>query len=211
MATNGDAVCRHITSSASCRSDAVASAAPTGTATITRRAPRALATRQAARAVDPVAIPSSTTSAVRPASGTGGGPARNWASRRSSLARSRASDAGDGVPGQPGLADHAIVDDRGTALADGAEAALRLERDAELAHHDHVERGPQLPGHLGRDRYAAARQGDHDGIGAPQVQQPARQLPSRVRTINEQHLATLPHGLRVRQRARPHRRARRAG
>ena len=45
---------------------------PTGAASMTRLAPRALAARQAARAVDPVAIPSSTMITVRPASGTGG-------------------------------------------------------------------------------------------------------------------------------------------
>ena len=122
----------------------------------------------------PPAVPA----AGRRAAGPAGGPAGpvpappRWRSLR----------------GQPGLADHAIVDDPGTALADGAEAVFRLERDAELAHHDHVERGPQLPGHLGRDRHAAPRQADHHGIGAAQVQQPA--APAGVPRPHDQRTAS---------------------
>jgi hypothetical protein len=178
---------RQITSSASRRSDAAACAEPTGTATLTRLAPRALATRQAARAVEPVAIP-----VVHHDRG-----AARQRHRRPVAAQPAQPavqpvpfphlHAGDFLPGQPGQADHAVVDHPGAVLADGAEAVLRLERDAELTHHDHVERGPQLPGHLERDGHAAARQGEHDGIGAPQVPQPPCQLPSRVRTINGQH------------------------
>ena len=48
----------------------------TGTASTTRAAPCARATWQAARAVDPVAMPSSTTTATRPASGSRGRSAR---------------------------------------------------------------------------------------------------------------------------------------
>ena len=65
----------------------------TGTASTTRAAPCARAIWQAARAVDPVAIPSSTTTAMRPASGCRGRPPRKRRARRSSSARSRASTA----------------------------------------------------------------------------------------------------------------------
>src|SRR5271165_6252208 len=77
IAKNHAGVCRHTTSSAARRSAAAASTEPTGTARVTRIAPRALATMQAARAVDPVAIPSSTTITVRPASGIGVRSPRN--------------------------------------------------------------------------------------------------------------------------------------
>ena len=65
----------------------------TGTASTTRRAPWARATWQAARAVEPVAMPSSTITAVRPASAVRGRSPRNRWARRSSSARSRASTA----------------------------------------------------------------------------------------------------------------------
>ena len=77
IATNLAGVCRHISSSAARHTEAAASTEPTGTARITRLAPRALASMQAARAVDPVAIPSSTTITVRPASGIGVRSSRN--------------------------------------------------------------------------------------------------------------------------------------
>ena len=65
----------------------------TGTASTTRAAPCARATWQAARAVDPVAMPSSTTTTTRPASGT---PVARPGTRGPALhsARSRASTAG---------------------------------------------------------------------------------------------------------------------
>jgi hypothetical protein len=91
MAKNSWGVSRQTTSSASRRSSETERGDATGTARTTRAAPWARATWQAARAVDPVAIPSSTTMAVRPARGMRPRPPRKLRTRRSSSARSRRS------------------------------------------------------------------------------------------------------------------------
>ena len=86
-------VSRQITSSASAASAVHAEGGATGTASTTRAAPCARATWQAARAVEPVAMPSSMMIAVRPASGVRGRSPRKRRARRSSSARSRRSTA----------------------------------------------------------------------------------------------------------------------
>ncbi len=86
-------VSRQITSSASAASAVHADGGATGTASTTRAAPCARATWQAARAVEPVAMPSSMMTAVRPASGVRGRSPRKRRARRSSSARSRRSTA----------------------------------------------------------------------------------------------------------------------
>ena len=60
----------------------------------------------------------------------------------------------------------------------------------EFAHHDYVQRCAQFLGHLECDRHATARQPQHDNIGAAQVPHPLGQVPPRIGTINEEHLAT---------------------
>src|SRR5512139_218500 len=80
-----------MTWSASSRNRSATSIGPTGTARTTRAAPWALAMRQAARAVAPVATPSSTTRAVLPSRDVRGRPARNRAARSSTTASSRRS------------------------------------------------------------------------------------------------------------------------
>ena len=47
-------------------------------------------------------------------------------------------------------------------FCDRAEAELGCLRVAELAHHEHVERGAQRTGHFGGDRDTAARDGEDD-------------------------------------------------
>ena len=69
------------------------SGAPTGTARITLLAPSCLATWHAALAVEPVAIPSSTTIAIRPAMSMCGRPSLNRCACLSRSARSRRSTA----------------------------------------------------------------------------------------------------------------------
>ena len=76
MARNGSGASTQTTSSATPASAPTEAGGATGTASTTRAAPCARATWQAARAVEPVAIPSSTTIAVLPVSGTRGRPAR---------------------------------------------------------------------------------------------------------------------------------------
>ena len=72
MARNGSGTSAQTTSSTTLASASSEACGASGTASTTRAAPCARATWQAARAVEPVAIPSSTTIAVRPASGTRG-------------------------------------------------------------------------------------------------------------------------------------------
>ncbi len=76
MAKNGSGDSTQITWSATSPSRATVAGGATGTARITFAAPCARATWQATWAVDPVAMPSSTTIAVFPASGTRGRCAR---------------------------------------------------------------------------------------------------------------------------------------
>ena len=77
IARNRAGISRQITSSASPRMPTSAPGGATGTASSTLAAPIARATWHAARAVEPVAIPSSTMTAIRPASGSWGAPPRN--------------------------------------------------------------------------------------------------------------------------------------
>jgi ribosome-associated translation inhibitor RaiA len=57
---------------------------------------------------------------------------------------------------------------------------------------DQQQPGPApLPGHLERDRHAAARQAEHDDLGTAQVPQPPGQVPSGIRAVHEQHLRHL--------------------
>ncbi len=76
MARNGSGTSAHTTSSATRASASIEACGATGTASTTRAAPCARATWHAARAVEPVAIPSSTTIALLPVSGSRGRPAR---------------------------------------------------------------------------------------------------------------------------------------
>src|SRR5215472_6184974 len=93
MARNRSGVSRQIRSSTSPARVDRAEGGATGTASRTRAAPCARATWHAARAVEPVAMPSSTRTAIRPASGSRGVSPRNRLVRRSSSARSRCSTA----------------------------------------------------------------------------------------------------------------------
>ena len=91
IARNRPGISRQITSSASPRMPTSAPGGATGTASSTLAAPIARATWHAARAVEPVAMPSSTMTAIRPASGSCAAPPRNRWARRWSSARSRRS------------------------------------------------------------------------------------------------------------------------
>ncbi len=73
------------------------------------------------------------------------------------------------VVGDLGARHQVVVQDAGAALADRAHGQLGLEGDAELAHHDHVERGVQRRGDLGGHGDPAPGQPQHDRVGVPQV------------------------------------------
>jgi hypothetical protein len=62
-----------------------------------------------------------------------------------------------------------VVDDPGPAFPDRAHGQLRLERHAQLAHHDHIQRRAERPRHLERHRNSAPRQAKDDSRLVPQV------------------------------------------
>src|SRR6266511_3412025 len=97
----GSVISTQTTSSASRCSDATVSRGATGTASTTRSAPRSRATRMAARAVPPVARPSSTMMTVRPPSGSAGRPLRSRTARSSTSARSRVSTSASWLSDTP--------------------------------------------------------------------------------------------------------------
>ena len=59
-----------------------------------------------------------------------------------------------------------VVEHPHTVLADGAEGQFGLERHAELAHDEDVERRLQCLGDLEGHRQAAARQAEDDDVPA---------------------------------------------
>ena len=112
----------------------------------------------AARAVAPVAIPSSTTMTVRPARGTGARSPRNRRARTSTSARSRASTLASSSVPDAGEAHHVLVEDADAVLPDGAHAQFGLERHTQLADDDDVQGCAELARDLEGHRYASTRQ-----------------------------------------------------
>ena len=117
--------------------------AATGTATMTRAAPSVRAHRQATAALAPVAIPSSTITAVRPWRETAVVPAQHPRSPfefgRSSLRRWRVRfcDAGDAMTSS------LITRTPPSPMAPMASSGL--PRDTQFADHDHVEGRRSVP------------------------------------------------------------------
>ena len=70
------------------------------------------------------------------------------------------------VGGQARRRDHARVQRHPAVVGHRRQRQLLVARDADLAHHQHVERRPEGAGHLGRHRYAAAGQPQHDDVVA---------------------------------------------
>ncbi len=88
-----------------------------------------------------------------------------------------------------GPADHLVVDDPDTALADRPHGQFRLERHPQLAHHDHVQRRAKRPSHLEGNRDPAPGQAEHDDVAPTQIiQAPAKALPG-VGPVGETHLS----------------------
>jgi hypothetical protein len=149
----------------------------TGTARTIRDAPRARATRQATLAVAPVATPSSTTSAVRPAAE----PTHSGFE----LGPFAAFDGGELGRRDPPHPDDIVVDDLGPLLADRPHRDLRPERQAELAHDEDVQRRPDRTGDLGGDRYSTAGQAEHDGIADGERGDHGGELPAGIAAVGE--------------------------
>ncbi len=159
------------------------SADPIGAASTTLAAPCARATRQAARAVDPVANPSSTISTTRPCNGTlrpSAAVALDPALQLGPLGGLHLRDVG--VADQDMLQD-VLVEDAHPALPDGAERQLGLGGHAELAHDEYVQRRAERLGDLVGDRHPAARQAEDHHVLPAVVQQPLGQPAARVGAV----------------------------
>src|SRR5690242_20939485 len=77
-----------------------------------------------------------------------------------------------------------------TLFRSRAQRQLGLERHADLAHQDDVERGVERPGDLDSDGDAAARQRQHDRIAGTQRCQPGGKLADRKSTrLNSSHMS----------------------
>ncbi len=79
------------------------------------------------------------------------------------------------------------IGDPHPVLADCPHGQLGLERHADLADNDHVQRRAQRAGHLRGDRHAAARQAEDDDWLTAQMLQPPGQLAARIITTSEHH------------------------
>ena len=136
----------------------------------------------AARIVEPVARPSSTTITTRPATASGAGRRGRSAARRpefgelTSRHRVERRPSMTCSPAMTGsLRDH--LDDV-AHRRDGAHRQLRLAGRTELADDQHIEHGAQRLGHLGGHRHPAPRQAQHDHIVAAGIAgRAARQRP----------------------------------
>jgi hypothetical protein len=101
-------------------------------------------------------------------------------------------DGSEFVGGHPGHPDHILVDDPGTPFADGTHAQLRLVGDAELAYHDHVQRGRERLSDLERNHDAAPRQAEDHQVRPAEMAHQARQLAPRIDPVGECHRRRLP-------------------
>ena len=200
---------RQITSSTS-GIDAISprlSGAATGVATTMRRAPLACATRQATRIVAPVAMPSSTMTAVRSREVDRARVAAEPGDSRLELVTFAPLDRGELARLEPNVGDDVVVQHARALLADRAHRELGLPGHAELAHDEHVERSTERDRDRRGDRDAAAGEPEHDRIGRVDVDQTGGESPAcvspvgevlhemtgrRVRGVRQFHARTLP-------------------
>ena len=185
-------VLRQTTSSAYPANLATTSSGPIGTANTTLLAPWARATWHAALAVAPVAMPSSTITAIRPVNEIRSRPRRKRSARRRSSIRCLRSTVSMSSPSRCASRTTRVVEHPHAVLADGAEGQFGLKRHTELAHHKHVERGPQCLGDLEGHRHAASRQAENDDVLTMERLETLRQLASSIDTIVKQfHLPSV--------------------
>src|SRR5438876_2879285 len=118
--------------------------------------------------VAPVARPSSTRITVLPRKSGNGRLPRYSASRRSS----------SGFLGSYGsqhflrireLRHDVFVDNSHAARGDRTHRELTITGNAELSHHENIERDAQRRRHFVPDRHTTPRQGEHDHVGVPRV------------------------------------------
>ena len=68
-------------------------------------------------------------------------------------------------------------------------AQLGLGWNAELAHHDHIQRSSQSPGHLRGHDDPSPGQPEYDHVLGAQIGQELGEAPPRIGSINERHFA----------------------
>src|SRR5882672_1874305 len=172
-------------SSTSFRSSSSAFSGATGTARTIFPAPALPIARSAVRTVLPVAIPSSTTMTVLPASGTGGRLPRYPAPL--DLLELAPSFARDVVLVYGELGGEDVVDDHLWigSVHHRTEREFGLPRHPDLADQHDVERGVESLGDLKTDRHAAARQGEHNRFLLPQLLQLRGKLAARRSPIGK--------------------------
>ncbi|GAA4254513.1 hypothetical protein GCM10022293_37580 [Azospirillum formosense] len=71
------------------------------------------------------------------------------------------------------------------AIGHRADGQLRLERRADLAHEDDVERRMERFRHLGRHRDTAARQSQDDGLPGAEVSQTCGEVSASLAPVAE--------------------------
>jgi len=128
-------------------------------------------------------MPSSTTTTVRPASGSRGRPApvpRGAGDHLRLLARLH---RGHLIRRYPHRLDDLAVDHLHPFSPTAPIPSSGWNGIPSLRNHDHIQRRAQRPGHLQRNRDTAPRQAEHDHRFAPQMLQPGAQPPPRIGTI----------------------------
>jgi hypothetical protein len=91
-------------------------------------------------------------------------------------------------PGNAELFDKAIVQHLDATSSDGSHCEFGVAGDAELANQKDVQREPETPGDLGRNRNTAARQSQDDDVrSACILSQSGGQLFAGIRSILEPH------------------------
>ena len=156
------------------------SAGATGTARTTRAAPSRRAIRQATRAVDPVAIPSSTITAMRPVRSRLFRPFRNWATRFSSTAAFVHFDSLQLTLGYLGLGEHAFFQHPCAAFPDGTHGEFPLVRKSQFPNHNHIQGGVQGCRHLEGDGDPSSGQPQDHNVLSSQFPELPPQLPTGV-------------------------------
>ena len=96
-----------------------------------------------------------------------------------------------------GRPDHAVVEDPDSPRGQSSDRELDPPGKADLAHHEHVERRPEPPGHLGRHRDPAPGQPEDEEIGNAGVvaEEPGQLGPGRDPVENRREAPTDPRYL----------------
>ena len=99
------------------------------------------------------------------------------------------------VSSNPGPSHDVLGHDANTVFSDGPHGELGLDRHAELADHDDIQRSSQGPRHLRGHDHTPAWQPEDDDVRLAQIGQELGEAPPRIGSINERHFANSIPGL----------------